>query len=392
MRQVGEPVHGFDAPLGLGERGFDVAGRRLLDELAPVERCIHGGGDRLRRCLPVRSVAPLGLQRRERIAGPPGVVGEHDHRVALAHHPLDARHGQRRRLVDVVERAAEHRSGADGAEQHARNPYVHAIDQRAVHLGGDVEARQPPADDPVAAGGLEGDVADGDVRSALGQRAEGLAAPARPVVQHARLGLDLAFRHLPRLGRRGDQHGTPRGAEPPHALDAGEAHRHRAAGQLQLGELGDPPHAGLDGAFGGPGVASLPEQIAASERVVDEGEIGRRLLDAHLRPVSVELFGQHHRQRRVDALAHLGMRHDHRHAVVGADAQPRTEQSGVGAPGQRLHALHAAERIEQPADGKPAERRSTADDQRPPRKPGRAHERFSWPAAAAIFTARRMSS
>ena len=50
---------------------------------------------------------------------------------------------------------------------------------------------------------------------------------------------------------------------------------------------------------------------------------GRRVLDADLRPVAAELFGDQHRQSRPDALAHLRVGKQNRDALVRADAQER---------------------------------------------------------------------
>ena len=49
------------------------------------------------------------------------------------------------------------------------------------------------------------------------------------------------------------------------------------------------------------------------------------MLQRHLRKVGIELFGQDHRNRGVDALAHLDLRHHQRGLAGGIDAD-----EGVG--------------------------------------------------------------
>ena len=73
---------------------------------------------------------------------------------------------------------------------------------------------------------------------------------------------------------------------------------------------------------------------------------GRRVLDAHLRPVAVELLGDQHREAGPDALAHLGVREQHGDGVVAADAQERVGAAGAAgaAAARRRGARDAAAR------------------------------------------------
>ena len=80
------------------------------------------------------------------------------------------------------------------------------------------------------------------------------------------------------------------------------------------------------GGAGDPQRAELRRAAAAAARVeLDAGEssAGRRLLDADARPVDVELLGDHHRQQRAHALAHLELGRPERHAIVRRDPQVR---------------------------------------------------------------------
>ena len=52
------------------------------------------------------------------------------------------------------------------------------------------------------------------------------------------------------------------------------------------------------------------------------GLVGRGELDAHLGPISLQLLGEQHGERRGDPLAHLGAIHHDQHPLVRADAQP----------------------------------------------------------------------
>ena len=85
--------------------------------------------------------------------------------------------------------------------------------------------------------------------------------------------------------------------------------RHRSGGAVAV-ELG--PRAGR------------PAGHLHPERRVRVDRSGRRMLDADLRPVAVQLFGDEHGKARPDSLAHLGMREEHGDRIVRRHAhQPR---------------------------------------------------------------------
>src|SRR5205814_10194596 len=89
---------------------------------------------------------------------------------------------------------------------------------------------------------------------------------ALAMLAHALRDADLGARHVPALRRRADQHQARRGARLAQLL-VGIGERGAAAGALRL----------------------APEEIVVALR------IGGRALDADLRPVGIELFGDERR-------------------------------------------------------------------------------------------------
>ena len=65
-------------------------------------------------------------------------------------------------------------------------------------------------------------------------------------------------------------------------------------------------------------------------RIGVELVVGRRMLEADLVEPDLELFREEHGHRRVHALPHLDLPHDHGHAAIGADAN-----EGVGREDRR---------------------------------------------------------
>ena len=117
---------------------------------------------------------------------------------------------------------------------------------------------------------------------------------------------------------------------------AGEAHRGRAAGQLQVHEFGDLQHREIGDAEKRRGNGDVAGEIAAGQPVIGEGARRRRLFHAHQLPVGFHFLGRHHRQRGVDALAHVGMGHIDGDRVVGGKLDPGRQQAFVaGGDGAR---------------------------------------------------------
>lgn len=161
------------------------------------------------------------------------------------------------------------------------------------------------------------------------QFAECRAAAARLVMDMAPFGHDFRCRHAPAARGGAAQHVLRGGAGDTHAVMAGEADRGRAAGQLQVHEFGDLQHREIGDAEKGGRDRDVAGEIAAGEAVIGEGAGRRGLFHAHQLPVGLHFLGRHHRQRGVDALAHVGMGDIDRHHVVGGELDPGRQQAFV---------------------------------------------------------------
>jgi hypothetical protein len=104
-----------------------------------------------------------------------------------------------------------------------------------------------------------------------------------------------------------------------------------------------------------------------------------RGLDADLGPVALQLLGEEHRQGREHALAHLGLSHEQRHALVTPDAHEglgrvrgRLGRLRQGAPrglGQRERDHQAAAAERPGAQEAPPIQGSPRQHHRPPASP-----------------------
>jgi len=84
--------------------------------------------------------------------------------------------------------------------------------------------------------------------------------------------------------------------------------------------------------------------LPAGELLTKLGGIERRLLDAHVSPIDVELLGDDHRQHRLDALADLRvLRHDGDDAVR-CDADVGVESGCAVTRGARRRLRHPGAR------------------------------------------------
>ena len=59
------------------------------------------------------------------------------------------------------------------------------------------------------------------------------------------------------------------------------------------------------------------------DRISIQCIIGRRVLKHDLSEVGIELLGQYHRDRCINALSHLNIGHDQRNFAIAADADER---------------------------------------------------------------------
>ncbi len=82
------------------------------------------------------------------------------------------------------------------------------------------------------------------------------------------------------------------------------------------------------------------------------------MLQRHLREIGVELFGENHRHRGIDALAHLDLRHDQRGlaGMIDADEGVRRKLAGrvVGRLLRLVHRAHRQMEGEQKSAGQAA--------------------------------------
>ena len=206
-----------------------------------------------------------------------------------------ARHRPGCLSVEGPDPASEHRAPLDRRHQHARDLHVDAVDRRSVHLGPQVPPWDALADIAELVGGLQRWVVwDRELRGAVNQLAVGQSASRARVNDRARLGLDLVDRNPPLVGRGLHEHLPRRGA--------------RLTPDLEM--IPDTPTA--------------PVGLAAGDGVRVERRVGRRLLDADLGEVGVQLVGDDHRHRGQGTLSHLGHRVDDRDDAVAVDRQPLT--------------------------------------------------------------------
>ena len=206
------------------------------------------------------------------------------------HHVAHARNRAGGRLVDPHQLAAMHRACGDGADLHAGNLDVHAVDGGPVDLRRRVQPARRSADQLELRRGLQGDsrghrLLRGVVREVA--IAERLTSRA---MHHAARGAAGGRIDLPLGGRRGDQH--------------------HACGGTGLAQ-------GLPAAAGGGGAAGC---LLTQQGVGVELEVGRRGLDHDLVHADFEFFGEQCRGAGIDALAAFGVAHDEGDRALRIDA------------------------------------------------------------------------
>lgn len=222
------------------------------------------------------------------------MLGDHRHARGHLEHLDHPGHRQRRLGIERLERAAEHRRTQDHSGQQAVEIHVHAKLRAAGDFLRGVQARGRLADQPPVLGLLQaqrGRIRHRQLPGVVGQVAvaQALVAGHHPAL----LGVQGRGRHLQALGRRLDQHLPGRGAGLAIAVELHPG-RGRATGDLHPAERRQAIHRG-----------------------------GRRVLDANLRPVGIQLLGDQHRQPGPDALAHFRMAEHHGDHAVRSDAQER---------------------------------------------------------------------
>ena len=219
---------------------------------------------------------PAHRQRFSRLFRPPPAVRHHRDGVRQLHHAVDAFDAGELALVDRFQRALEHRTLHNRRVQHVRQPHVDGVDRLARNLIGNVEAPLARADQLPVFRLLERDLCGGrDVGGGGRDAAEGDAAAAGAVGNHALRGGAFAVRHIPARGGCGNEHGAGRRA---------------GAAQIAL--------RGADG-------AARARRHVAPDPVALAILVRRRELGSHLAPVAFELFRHQHRQGGKAALSHL---------------------------------------------------------------------------------------
>ena len=228
-----------------------------------------------------------------RLVGTPPGVGHHGHAVGDLHHIDHAGHGLGLGRIHRFNGAANHRALLQRGVNHAGQLHVNAELGCAVDFGRCVQAPCRFADDGELARVFDGGL--------LRHRQLGRCGSELPIRgfltfganHHAIDGFELAAVNFPFVSRCADQHlAHLRAADA--ELFPSVAHRSGAAGELR----------------------------AADQRVAIHLGIRRSDGHLHLAEINVELFGDQHRQRGVNTLAHFGAGRNQGDGVVIGDVHP----------------------------------------------------------------------
>ena len=303
-----------------------------------------------------RTVVPRDLHRVDGRHGMPRRVGDHGHarRAAMVaihlHHVQHTGHCGRRARVERLHRAAQRGAHHDARVSHARQRDVDAERRRAVELRRVLDAAHRRADQLELRGRLERCVARHRQQRSGGDEFTECGALARHMLHHTLRDGDLRCRYLPRVSRGAHEH-RARGRAglthwKPEVLRA-----RRAAGEHQATVAHHFRRHPRGRAADQPIVIRMERQSIDHGRDVVVDRALRRHFRADLRPVGIEFVGQQHRQRGMNALTHLGLRHDHGDVIVGADPHPAVECGFAWLRRQRVAvAKSSARRQQAPAD------------------------------------------
>ena len=353
--QPGDAVHRLHRRVGeereLVDRLDRLRGRRrglarLGEGLARLRRlCLVAGQQLVAVETLARRFVPLHLERAPPLQRRPGAGGDDGDAFGDLDDVGDALHPLRLGRVERHQLRAEARRPGDHRRQQARQLDVDRVDRAAVALRRrvDARARLVLADVDELRRRLQRDVAaEPDAACRLGHLAVARAL-AGGMRQDALGGANLARRHLPLLGRGGDEHRPRRRAGVP-VLQERIGDRRRPAGALEVAE----------------------HQVGVALR------IRRRVLRAHHRPVGVELVGDQRGQAGRVALAHLVVLADDGDDAVAADADEvvRRERPGRGALGAEGHRRGGPGRV-LPAPADEDDQAAGALQQGAPRETGR---------------------
>ena len=263
----------------------------------------------------VRPFVPGDVERLEAPLRRPHMVPDDSDEIVKHDDLPHARHSPNTRVVDICNLAAEHRTTCERRNPHVRRPGVDAVNRLAVDLVRRVEPLQRTADQPEGVRRLERrilrrcEAGSGVDEFAVAGLSAALVVKDFAVGRPARRRLDTPLR------RRGfDEQRAGGGARDPHRPPEG-ADRGGAAGHLE-----------------------------AEQRIGIESVVRRRGLDADAVERSVQLLRDHHRKRRIDALAHLDLRNDQSGRAVATDPHEGVRREGQHPPARPAPRLFQARR------------------------------------------------
>ena len=290
---------------GLGDHAVFLARRaQILPDVIRAEAC-------------VRALVPVHHERIEAFFGRPHVIA--DYRDCIVEHDdlLHARNFLGGAVIDLADLAAEYRTRLQRRELHARQYCVDAVDRLAVDLVGCIEAFQRLADQHEILRVLRRDILWRPLAARVrSQRAIGKLASAFLVDDLAVRGRAACRVDLPLSGGSVDQHGAGAGAGLAQRFPK-NAERGRASCRLDA-------------------ESGIRVQLLVS----------RGMLKNDRRKIRVQFFGQYHRDRGVDALSHLDLRHDERRLSGAIDADEGVgRELALGHVG-RLHRFVCRQRVE----------------------------------------------
>ena len=225
------------------------------------------------------------------------MIADHGDRVVnfddLAHAGNFLRVG----IVDTCERAAEHRAVRDRRVDHVRHAHVQSEHGGAVHFLRRIEALHGGADQLEVFRIFQRHVLRrGQFRRGIHQLSVTDAAIAGRMNHLPGFCMTACRIDLPLLRGSADQYGACGRAGTAHRLP-GIADRRRTAGEL-----------------------------AAEQRVHEELFIRRRVIERDRVERHFELFGDQHRDRRIDALPHLDLRNHQRDFARRVDLDKRVRR------------------------------------------------------------------
>jgi hypothetical protein len=288
-------VGGVDTLRGASHGAVHIAFVPRLHGLLLAKGIPQRGNQRAARQRGIRAAIPFDAQRLQPLLRGPVMVANHGHGIVDAKDVAHARHGARRGVIEAAQLAAQYRAGRDRRDLHAGQTDVDAEDRAAIDLARRVQPLHRLADDLPFGRRLQRHILRHRLPSGiLDQRAVAEAAATRRMRHHAAPGGAFRGRYAP--ARRGgtDQHRPGRGTGLPQRRP-GTADRGGASGGLRL-------------------QLRLPVEFL----------IGRCGFQLHLIKPDLQLLGQKGRLGGIDALPHLGIRHDQRDAPIRCDADETT--------------------------------------------------------------------